>query len=111
MTIGCVSFWSSLVLKGLTNLADKLLTIFERSLDLLLKLIFRVLGVLTLQEVVLLVEDIFLDFYGAYNVLNDSFLVLCLLEPNIALSYDICLFYISVDSIHIGVETFNLVFL
>ena len=111
MTVGYVFFLSSLVHKDLTNLADKLLRISERSLDLLLKLNFRVFGVLVLQEVVLLVEDSFLDLYGADNMLNNRFLVLCLLELYIALSYDIRLFDVRVDTVHLGAEPFDLVFL
>ena len=111
MTVSYVSFWSTLVHKGLTNLTNKLLTIFERSLNLLLKLIFSVFGVLALQEVVLLVEDSFFKLYGADNVLNDRFLVLCLLKLLVALSYDIRLFDIRVDSVHLSVELFDLVFL
>ena len=62
------------------------MTIFERSLDLFLKLMFRVIGKLALQKVVLLLEDSFLKFYWTKYVLNDRLLVLCLFEPNVALS-------------------------
>ena len=87
------------------------MTSFEHSLDLLFKLISRFLSVLYLEIRVLIVKDSFFELNRTDHVQNDRLLVLCFLEPVVALGYDIRLHDLRIDSIHLGIELFELVFL
>ena len=87
------------------------MTSFERSLDLLFKLISRFFGVFDLKIRVLFVKDSFFKLNRTGNVQNYRLLVLCFLEPAVALGYDLRLRDLRIDSIHLGIELFELVFL